>query len=173
MLEVELRGLLSKAKYHDLTAQLERISDQVEEDNKTAYFYTIDNGILKVVDETSKSKYKLSLKIGDEFSGNGLNEMETYLTDQSSLHECMAILSTLGYTQKSVIKQRRKNYLYKGVAISLKHTPSWSYHFEAEILVNTEEEVTEARAHIEKICSDLSIIPMNEDELKTFIANLT
>lgn len=172
MHEVELRGLLSKQKYQEVISFLEINAANSEDDDKTAYFYDITNGILKVVDEESKSAYKLSLKIGDEYSGKGMEEIEVYLKDKASTQQCINLLNALGYNQKSRIKQSRKNYLYKGVAVSIKHTPSWQHHFEAEMLVKNKDEASSAHQYIQKVCKELGIVPLSPAKLKAFIADL-
>lgn len=172
MYEVEFRGLLTEEKYYYLLDYLSANSDYVVEDNKLADFYDISNGILKVVDEISKNKYKLSIKLGDEFAGNGMEETEVYLRDSQSAAECRKVLNSLGYEIKSSVKQTRTNFMYKGVELAIKHTPSWSYHFEAEVLVDDKAKVLEARKSIQSVCNELDITPMLSDELKIFIAKL-
>ena len=172
MYEVELRGLLKEDKYYYLLDYLRASSEHVVEDNKLADFYDISNGILKVVDETSKNSYKLSYKVGDEFAGKGMEEMEVYLCDDQSAAGCRTVLNRLGYKVKSSVVQTRTNFLYKGVELAIKHTPSWSYHFEAEILVDEVAKIPEARKTIKSVCDELDITPMSSDELKDFIAKL-
>ena len=72
MIEVEVRGLLTKREYLRVSSHLNENADTKEEDSKTAYYYDFQDGILKVVDEHSTGRTKLSLKLGDEFTGLGV-----------------------------------------------------------------------------------------------------
>lgn len=172
MIEVELRGLLTKQKYDSLSDYLRLNCSEFYADNKTAYFFKNSHGILKVVDEKSKDSQKISFKTGNEFSGNGMNEMDIMLHDKASLDTSVKMLQLLGYPLEATVEQKRMNYLYKGAEISLKFTESWSYHFEIEKIVAAKSDVGKAKQQLKAICQELDIIPMNEIELASFINSL-
>lgn len=172
MIEVELRGLLTEEKYILLSEYLKLNSDKFNEDNKTAYFLKYNSGILKVVDEKSKDNYKISFKTGNEFSSNGLHEIDIVLPDKKSFKTSIEVLDLLGYPLEATVEQERINYVFKGVEISLKFTESWSYHFEVEKIVSDRTEVYQAKKQLEAVCQELDIVPMNEKELVDFIENL-
>ena len=169
MIEVELRGLLDKSSYHKLLTFFDCEACNIECDNKTADYYYYDDGILKVVDEHSKGKAKLSLKVGDEFSGLGTQEHDVYLKSSDDIVACRIVLGNLGYRIKSTVNQTRKNYTYSGVEFSVKHTNDWGYHFEAELVVESQFEVLEARNKIEDVCHHLGIEVMTSDDLRKFV----
>lgn len=172
MIEVEIRGLLDYGEYRRVLKYLHTHSDSGRSDDKIAYYYSLDGGILKLVNEYSNKKAKLSLKIGNEFKGNGMKEYELYFKNSVSMSDCQRLLQKIGYKIKSVVKQKRMNFLYRGVGLSLKHTRDWGYHFEAEILVNNPQQVPGAKKKLYFVCKELSIHPMSSDELFNFISRL-
>ena len=172
MIEVELRGLLSKQSYNRLLGFLISNASNIEHDDKIVDYYDYVEGILKVVDETSRTQAKISLKVGDEFSGLGMDEYDVHLGSTDDIASCKKILNSLGYKIKSTTLQKRINCTYEDVEFAIKHTRDWGYHFEAEVLVNNRSEVAIANDKIKKVCRNLDITVMNEDELRKFIQNL-
>ncbi len=172
MIEVELRGLLDRQAYDKLLSYFINNANHIKDDDKKAYYYNYADGILKVVDETSQKSAKLSLKVGDEFLGLGMDEYDVYLGSTEDIIGCKKMLNSLGYKLKSTITQKRINCVYDGVEFAIKYTKDWGYHFEAEVVVGDRSEVTEASNKIKKACLDLGINVMNDDELRKFIQNL-
>lgn len=172
MIEVELRGFLEYAKYRDLLNFFEGHAADIEEDDKIATYFNYTEGILKVVDETSKNLYKLSLKQGDEYTGLGMSEIEVYMTTKQDYDISISVLRDIGFSVKSVIPQKRVNATYKNVFFSIKHTPSWGYHFEAEMLVKNEGSVQKANSHIRAVCDELRLKPLSAGALQDFINTL-
>lgn len=172
MIEVELRGFLSKNQYLELSSRLKAEADNFEDDDKYAHFFKYENGILKIVDEVSKNQKKISLKVGNELSINGLHEVEVYLKDQDDFNLSLEMFKLLGFETESEIHQKRTNYMYKDTVISLKYTESWSYHFEIEKVVAEESDVNEAKRQIKDVCKELGITPLNENELAAFLKSL-
>lgn len=172
MIEVEVRGFLDEESYGRVVRYLQEHATRMDEDDKTAYYYEMENGILKVVNEHSANRAKLSLKIGDEFAGMGMEECEVYLQDEGQVSSCRQMLRALGYDIKSTVYQRRTNFYYRGIDFAIKHTPDWGYHFEAEIVVSKAEEGLAARKKIDQVCGELGMTPLTPEELRDFINTL-
>lgn len=172
MIEVELRGLLDKKSYNRLMIFFADKADSFINDNKEVTYYEYNDGILKVVNEESSGRAKISLKIGDEFSGLGMDEHDVYLGSRSEVDKCKLILDRLDHKVKSVVYQQRNNCVYNGVEFAIKHTKDWGYHFEAEIVVDNQDDVKKARQKIIDVCSELNIVLMTADELRNFISKL-
>lgn len=171
MVEVELRGLLDKADYSRVLQYLGSRATNKRQDDKIAWYYVFNGGIFKLVDEISRNRAKLSLKIGDESSGRGMEEVEFFL-DRNGLESCSVMLDRLGFTVKSTVNQRRINFSYKGVELAIKHTPDWGYHFEAEVVVDKPDQVLAARERIKAVCEELNMRPMSTEELRSFLSTL-
>lgn len=172
MIEVELRGFLTSDKYTYLLEFFKRHGSGLEDDSKTAHYFRYDQGILKIVDEKSQGKYKLSLKEGDEYKSLGMKETEIYLKSRSDYNTAFDLLESLGFVVKSTIEQQRTNVIYKEVQFALKYTVSWGYHFEAEMLVSDNHDIQNAQKHILDICSQLDIQTLTEAELQDFLRTL-
>lgn len=172
MIEVELRGVIKKTQYDRLLNKFKKENFSIESDDKIAYYYEYNAGILKLVDETSKHRFKISHKLGDECKNMGLVETEAYFASTEDLHNAKKILKEMGFKLKFTIPQQRLNIIYHGVNFSLKYTPSWKYHFEAEILVDDAREVNRARQAILEVCKDLEVRPFTELELQQFLSRL-
>ncbi len=172
MIEVELRGLLSEVEYVGLRKFLKAHDEEWEEDNKVAHYFNYSGGILKLVNELSKDSYKLSLKVGDEYSSMGMHETEVYLSSDEDYQQAKSVMESLGFSVKSTVHQERINAKYRDVFFSVKYTPSWGYHFEAEMLVEKPDEVGKAHAHIQAVAGNLGLKTMSGQELKDFIASI-
>lgn len=168
-LEVELRGVLNEKDFKRV-GQCLQIADHKEEDNKLTYFFVTEGFILKVTDEESKNKAKITVKVGDE-TKNILQEYEIEI-DRKSVVDSVSILRALGFDKVNPVNQKRINYSYKNAEIALKYTPDWGYHFEVEKIVNDIDEVDAARSELEDLCRELSIIPMTPAEIRTKITEI-
>lgn len=172
MIEVELRGLLNRTQYGQILDFLEINGQGYEEDHKIAHYFGYSDGILKVVNEQSKGSYKLSLKQGNEYAGMGLEELDVYLSSKEDFSRAISLLEQLGFVVKSIVPQQRVNAIYKNVHFAIKHTPSWGYHFEAEMIVDDFDKASQAHNYIEGVCRELNLKPLSESQLRDFIAKL-
>jgi adenylate cyclase class IV len=170
MIEVELRGKISLETFNTLRKVLAKYP--TERDDKKTVFYDFTNGILKISENCVDGATILSLKLGNEIEQN-LNEFEVRFQNYSMQH-LRAILSNLGYKERTTVDQLRTNYkLEDGIALSLKFTEDWGYHFEIEELVKSRQQVPQAKIKLNQKCKALGIIPMSESELRTFLASIT
>lgn len=167
--EVELRGQLSHQDFNRVKTFLDANSNGVK-DNKLTYFFVTQKIILKVTDEISKDKAKITIKVGDE-TENILEEYEINIP-RKSIPNAVKLFKTLGYSKINRVEQKRINYKYKGSHISLKHTPDWGLHFEVETKAKNKEEAAEKKLELFKICKELGIFPMTPKEIKNKIKQI-
>lgn len=163
--EIELRGTLEKKQYLNLIKKLDALGYVHEKDNKLSYFFMRQRGILKLNDEISKNQTKLSLKLGDEEKGK-LYECEVVLA-RHHFKDLLFIFKALGFTKFHKVIQKRDNFILNdyNVELSLKHTPDFQYHFEIEYLGNKIKSDRGIKKYLHKICAQLGIKPMKENEL--------
>lgn len=167
--EVELRGQLSKQDFNRVKSFLDDNSSGVK-DNKLTYFFVSKKIILKVTDERSKNKAKITIKVGDE-TENILKEYEICIP-RKSVTGAVNLFKTLGYSKVNAVEQKRTNYKYKGSHISLKHTPDWGLHFEIETKAKNKKQAAEKKLKLFKICKELDISPMTSEEIKNKIKQI-
>ena len=58
--------------------------------------------------------------------------------------------------------------MYKGVELALKHTASWGYHMELEIVVNDISKKEKAERKVREVADKLGIKIMTEQEITEF-----
>jgi len=173
-IEVELRGMLTSDEFKRVQKYLESKSTSCQADNKTTYFFVTHGVILKVTDEYSNNKAKITIKAGDE-TISILKEYEIGIP-RSSVEDAVFLFKSLGYSKINHIKQVRINYSYKFAEIALKHTPDWGFHFEIEAVI---EAVTDAEAKANRLkqklyqlCDELDIVPMTPKQIKEKIEDI-
>lgn len=169
-IEVEVRGILSEEQYQSLVKKLKQKADSYEQDGKISYFFVTIDRILKVTDEISKNRAKITLKLGDE-TENILEEIEIPIA-RDEVGNAVNMFKHLGFTKINRVEQKRINFNYEGVIISLKYSDDWGYHFEAEALCESEKEGKNTKIVLEKICQNLGIIPMTGEEIRRKIEEI-
>jgi len=167
LIEVEVRGLLSKEKWLSLTSYLKQYSEKYEDDNKLSYFFVISNGILKVNDEITKKTAKIVYKYGDE-SKNILDEYEITI-NKKDVSKAVDMFVNLGYKDVNRVQQKRINFQYKDTIFSLKDTPDFGPHFEIEKKAKNKSDAIKKRAELKQICKDLGVVPMTPKQIRDLI----
>lgn len=164
--EIELRGLMDEDTHKNLRNNLIAKGYRHEEDDKVSFFFSWDKGILKVNDEISKKRGKISLKIGDEIQGS-LREYEV-MFQQESMPSVLSIFQELGFTKFHKVMQKRENFILDDldVEIALKYTPDFRYHFEIEYIGDPAVSEENVKQHLRHVCKKLNITPMEEEELR-------
>lgn len=168
--EVEIKGILTKAKYNELIAFLRKKCNGVERDDKITYFFITKHFILKVTHELSKRRAKITVKGGDE-TEQILSEFEIPIP-VFKVEEAVRLFQALGFSQFNRIRQKRINFFYKSFEIAIKYSKDWGYHFEAEAMANTKKEAHQKIKNLEKICNELGIKPMSAEEIKQKIEQI-
>lgn len=159
--EVELRALLSKEKHDELFIQFEAITPGEIDDAQTYTFLTSSINI-KVKNMTSRAKAKITVKNGAEYSQQ-TDESELPI-DPKDVKKAVALITALGYPKHIPSLQKRINYQIGDITVSLKHETHWKYHIEAEIVVDSEVKMPEAKEKLHKFFHELDIVPMTEEE---------
>ena len=76
MIEIEFRAVITKKKYNWLGSFLARKGKDLGEDDKNVFFFIMPDKLLKVVDEKSKKKAKVVLKMNK--IGKGAKSKDDY-----------------------------------------------------------------------------------------------
>lgn len=170
LIEVEVRGLLSKEKWLNLVSYLKQHSNKYEDDNKLSYFFVISNGILKVNDEITKKTAKIVYKYGDE-SKNILDEYEITI-NKKDVSKAVDMFVKLGYENVNKVPQKRINFKYKDAVFSLKDTPDFGPHFEIEKKAKNKSDAIKKRVELKQMCKDLGIVPMSPKQIRDLIVKV-
>lgn len=164
--EVELRALLSKKRHDELSIQFEAITPGEIDDAETYTFLTSRINI-KVKNMTSRNKAKITVKNGAEYSQQ-TDESELPINPKD-IRKAVELITALGYPKHIPSLQKRINYQIGDITVSLKHETNWKYHIEAEIVVDSEEKIPEAKEKLHKFFKDLGITPMTEQENRALV----
>jgi predicted adenylyl cyclase CyaB len=168
--EVEFRGTLTKKQYLKLADYLNINCKQSQPDNKTTHFFVTKGFILKVIESESKTTANITVKVGDETS-NILEELEIPIA-VSDVGKSVELFKKLGFKDVNVVKQKRVNYKYNSCDISLKYTADWGYHFEIEACAKNVIEARKKKTHLNKVCSELGLKPMNPKQIRDKITQI-
>lgn len=168
MYEIEHRAVLSEDSYNKLSEVLQKDAVLLGSDDKEVSYYIFPDKLLKVVRNVSKGTAKISLKLNTLGAGSSFKEFEVPFPEDS--FEMMKNICNNISTPDQVIigTQKRINYKYQDVEISLKWSEDWGYHVEFEIMVSNLNEKEVADAHIREVAQILSIQLMTEEEVGAF-----
>lgn len=162
-IEIELRSLLDKDRYDRLKMFLDTNAQDLGEDNRETVFFIIPGKTLKVTKNLSKNQAKFSLKIGNINTGKQ-EEIEISI-DPADFTKMVKIFQTLGFSEIQYTSQKRHNYLYEGIECALKYSDDWGYHFEAEVVVDSEDRISDAKRKIKELYQKLHLKPLTEREI--------
>lgn len=170
-IEVELRGLLTKAQYDSLVQRFKKEKVKFEEDDKDTYFFNVPDGVFKLCDEKSKNRGKISLKIGKEETG-ALEEIEIIIK-RDQIKPFFNFFAALGYMDFHHVPQKRKNYFLDGAELALKFTPDFQYHFELEgELLSSAKQINKEKKKLLDICRHYKIVPLEPAEIASRIKEI-
>lgn len=163
-IEIELRSLFDQATHDRLKSFLDSNAQDLGEDDKDVHFFLLSDRYAKVVNNISKQNAKLVLKINKEGrDGSDSEEIEIPI-NQNDFEKAIKMFSALPFADIQESSQKRHNYLYKGIELALKHTQSWGYHLELEIMVQDKEKKAEAERNIREVADELGVKVMSPEE---------
>lgn len=161
--EVEFRAFVTKEKLGELREFLDTNSEDLGDDNKDTYFFILPDKLLKVVKNISKNTSKIVVKSNVLGACSGVEETEIDIVN-NSVEDLVKLFKCLGFTRVIHSYQERRNYLYKGVEISLKHSEEWGYHVELEIMVAGEDGQSKAEEMIRTVAQELDLTLLTNEE---------
>ena len=82
MIEVEQRGLLTEVEYNELRAKLQEKAKFLGDDNKYVEYWIYSDKLLKLIKNTSKKNYVLSLKLNSIGNSTAYEEYEIKLSEE-------------------------------------------------------------------------------------------
>ena len=167
-IEIELRSLLDKRKYAALKKFLDTNAKSLGKDDKDVYFFLLPDRIVKAVKNVSQKTAKIVIKLNR--LGKGRSDFEEIEIPISPLDfdKAVKLFSSLRFDQIQNSYQKRQNYLYEGVEIALKHSDSWGYHMEFEVIIDDLSKKNEAERKIYQVANKLGVKIMTEEEITEF-----
>lgn len=167
-IEIEFRARLDEKKYKELEVFLNKKAEDLGTDDKDVFFFIMPDKLLKVVNNISKKKAEIVLKMNKIGKGSDFEEI-TIPISQKDFDSAVNTFTKLDITDNIMHSfQKRRNYLYKDVEIALKYSDVWGYHLELEKVVNSLDQKKTAENSIRKIAKELNVYLMTDQELFAF-----
>ncbi len=166
-IEIEFRARFDRKKYDQLKKFLDTRAKDLGKDDKDVYFFLFSDKLLKAVNETSKKKAKIVLKLNKIGKGSDFEEIEIPI-EQKYFEGTTQIFKALKTGDFMHSFQKRHNYLYKGVELAIKWSEPWGYHLELEIQINNKNQKIAAEKKILAVAKELNVRPMTDNDLKKF-----
>ena len=166
--EIEYRSIFDEKKYLKIQEFLNKNAEDLGEDDQDVHFFLLPDRIVKVSNKISKNTAKIVIKLNRLGRGTSDFEEIEIPINPSDFEKAIKLFSSLQFDQIQRTYQKRHNYIYKDVEIALKHTDSWGYHMELEVLVDNKSKKEKAEKKIKKIAQELGVKIMSEQELTDF-----
>lgn len=167
-IEVEFRTLLTEGQHLALMDFLLKNGEDLGQDDKDTYFFIFKDKLLKVVNNLSKKSGKIVLKLNKLGNGSDFEEIEIPIA-KDQVDRTAKLFKLLNLPAQLIHnEQKRRNFTYKGVEISVKHSNDWGYHAELEIVVGEPKEKEAAVFKIEEIAKELGLKLMTDEEIFEF-----
>src|SRR5260221_7306051 len=164
-IEVEIRGLLTESTHQELINFLDAYATDREQDNRNTVIFNVTGFSLKVTHEIDKDRAKISIKSGDITKDKSMEETEIYVKAGQFI-DVVSQLSALGFQPYPLIQQRRVNYSYKDVTISVKWSKNWGYHYKIEKMINDSSGTESAEKMLEQIAEGLGLKVLSTQEIE-------
>ncbi len=170
-IEIEHRARFSEKQHNVLFEFLKKNGKDLGKDDKNVYFFVFPDKILKVTDNISKKTAKITGKLSKIGEGSAFEEIE-FPISPADVKKAVKLFKLFGLGNMHESFQKRHNFRYKGVEISVKYSKIWGYHAEFEILINNKKKKKTADEKIINVAKELGINLMTEKELKSFIKKI-
>ena len=168
IIEVEVRGLLSKSEFDGVEKFLKKNCESYIRDNKDSTFFLIPEGTLKVSVHSSQNKARITHKIKDledNIFATSKTEFDIPIEDAE---KAIAMFKKIGHVKTLKIKHESEIFEYKAVSIHLKISEDLGTHFEIKCVVHKKDEIPDAMNRIDSVCEELNIKYMTEQESNQF-----
>ena len=184
MIEVELRGPLTAANRKKVLAAVSRLGKKVREVNQLTIFCDTQG---PQFGNFSNPKLRLAIQLSQEVPNKNLrlalkvksghwakvSRQETVLDlYPSSLSKVYLILESLGINSGCPRFYHRLDFVIDGVDLSIKDSGLAPDHWEAELAVDKEELVPDAKKRLRNLIDKLRLTVWSENEYQRLLTNI-
>lgn len=166
--EIELRGLLTPSNKEKLEKFLVKCGKLIKQYERTQWIFGLshDKKIDLRIKETN-GKREFSLKVGNV--GN-INRKEISIAiAEEDFEQAFEFLKYLGHEEGLKAVRNANIYKYEGIEWAIVEVPGHSSYFEAEKLVESEEDGKIAEEEIREIAGKLGLVLFTPDETIEYI----
>ena len=174
-IEVEVRGLLTKAQYDQLKLFLEKNGSFVEQKHRVLIDYStflpnegirdrkkdirvrVTNGIPEIV-----------VKLGSWGGSENRKEL-SFKGKEGEFDTLVEIFGNLGLTKGVLAERNTLAYEYKDIEFALVEVPNHSYYFEAEKMATSEDDFQKVEKEILEVCAQLELSVLDKEGFYKYI----
>lgn len=175
-IEVEYSGPLADEQAKKLKEFFEKNGEKVATKHRVLIDYStflgdgLKNRKKDIRLRITNGNPEIIVKLGDWTSSNHRKELSVF-TEKGSFDTLVQIYAALGYEKGMLCERTTVAYNYEGIEFAIVEVPGHSFHFEAEIM-SDEENVEQAKKHIEDICKDLGMKFFTDEGYIAYIEKL-
>ena len=175
-IEVEVSGPLTTEQFKELNLFLDQNGKKTNVKHRVLIDYStflgdgLRNRKKDIRLRITNGQPEIIVKLGDWTSSNHRKELSVF-TEEGSFDRLVQIYAALGYEKGMLCERITQVYEYNDIEFALVEIPGHSYHFEAEIM-SDEDNISDARRHIEKVCGELGMTIFTDDEYMNYIETL-
>lgn len=173
--EIEVRGPLTKDKFLELQKFLEKNGKFQHKSTRLSVCYTIlrpeDKEVSSNLDIRARitdDEPELVIKVG-KWRGSDIRKEVAVQLKRGEFANLIAVCATLGYTEAIVSESLTFVYEYQGVEFSLVNKSDHSYFFEAEVLVENDENKDLVQKLIQDVCHQLNLSLFTDEQFFDYI----
>lgn len=176
-IEIEIRGPLSKEKFHDLLFFFDAEGEKVAEKNRVFIDYSVflEEGIegrerdirLRVTNGIPE----IIVKLG-KWGGVDHRKELSVLTGPNNFDTLVEIFGELGFTKGLLCVRNSKVYKYRDTEFALVEVPNHSYFYEAEKMAHENENAEKITEEIKTLCANLQLEVFDEKTFFEYINKL-
>ncbi len=176
-IEIEIRGPLSKEEYDNLIKLFENDGKKLSEKERVLIDYStfLEGGV-----EDRKKDIRLRVtngipeiivKVG-EWGGDEKRKELSVLGKPGEFDVLVEIFGELGFGKGMLCERKSKVYEYKGIEFALVTVPNHSFYYEAERMVNKQEDTEKITEEIKNTCKDLNLSLFDKQQFFDYINQL-
>lgn len=168
MFECEVRGFFKdETTFQQSLTKLKAEADRYEEDHRATTFFMMKDATLKVAHLQSKGKAKIAFKAGDIVHAKAQREIELSLAPDD-VANAVAMFEGLGFHDIQQTSQTRYNLWFDEIEVAMKWSKDWGYHFEAELIGQTESDIASNLQRLHIFCENHDLKIVASDEFEAF-----
>jgi len=176
-IEIEIRGPLSKAKFDELADKFSREGKIICEKDRILIDYStflpgsIEERKKDIRLRVTNGVPEIIIKLGS-WGGSDQREEISVLTQPGQFDSLVQIFKALGLNKGMLCQRKSKVFEYQDIEFALVEVPNHSYYFEAEKMVDENENKNSVTQEITNLCQSLGLRVFSQKDFFDYIHQL-
>lgn len=168
LIAVEFRALLDQDSYIKMLKTMNDVGEDLGLNDKETFFFIMKEKLLKVSRNIPDKSTTIALK-SHKMTESPYYIEKTVTADETEFSKIVEIFKELKISSNIMYSmQKRHDFIYKNVLVSLKHSETWGYHVEYRVDVRDSAHKENAINKIYKVSNELGTKIMTPEELMNF-----